>query len=50
MSIYYFRLYQCGDEDGYTVWTEADSQTEAENDIRSDYYNIDELVFLKKKD
>lgn len=30
---YYFRLYQCGDEDGDTVWTEANSWEEAESNI-----------------
>ena len=43
---YYFRLYQCGDEDGDTVWTEADSLKEASSNIYSDYHSIDRIELL----
>ena len=43
MKEYYFRLYQCGDEDGDTVWTRAESWSEAESNIYSDYHSIDKL-------
>lgn len=43
MKKFYFRLYQCGDEDGDTVWTRASSWDEAESNIYSDYHSIDRL-------
>ena len=49
MKTYYFRLYQCGDEDGDTVWTEANSWEEAESNIYSDYHSIDRLDQLYAK-
>lgn len=49
MKTYYFRLYQCGDEDGDTVFQRADSWEQAEYIIRSDYHSIDRLDRLYAK-
>lgn len=46
MNKYYFRLYQCGDEDGDTVWTPAYNWQDAEQHIRSEYHSIDRLDHL----
>ena len=48
-KINYYRLYQCGDEDGCNVWTKARTKEEAENNIRDDYYNIDKLELISVK-
>lgn len=44
---YIFRLYQNRDEDGSDVWVEADSEEEAEDKIRNEYWGIDYLYLLK---
>ena len=49
MKTYYFRIYQCNDEDGDTVWTIADSASEAESNIREEYYDIDRLELIGSK-
>jgi len=43
MKTYYFRLYQCGDEDGDTIWERASSWDEAERQIDQYYHSIDRL-------
>ena len=49
MNKYYFRLYQCNDEDGNTVWIEADSWEEAESEIQSEYHHINHIDRLYMK-
>lgn len=49
MKKFYFRLYQCGDEDGDTIWEEANSWEEAESNVYSDYHSIDRLDRLYSK-
>lgn len=43
MKTYYFRLFQCGDEDGDTVWCTAATWSQAEEQIYQDYHSIDRL-------
>lgn len=50
MKKYVFRIYQCGDEDGDNVWQTADSKIEAEEIIRSEYYSVDKVIFLREED
>lgn len=47
MTRFYFRIYQCGDTDGDTIWVDAMSKGEAIAQVRSDYHSIDDLVLLK---
>ena len=48
MKRYYFRIYQGSDfEDGDTVWTDANSEQEARNNIESDYWGINRLDLLR---
>ena len=47
MKRFYFRLYQCGDEDGDNVWTMANTKQEAEAKIRREYHSIDKLEFIR---
>ena len=47
MKRFYFRLYQCGDEDRDNVWTTANTKQEAEAKIRREYYSIDKLEFIR---
>lgn len=49
MKTYYFRLYQCGDEDGDTVFITAATWAQAEEEIYSDYHSIDRLERLYYK-
>lgn len=49
MKRYYFRLYQCGDTDGDTIWESANSWDEAESNVYSDYHSIDRLDRLYSK-
>lgn len=46
---YYFRIYQCGDEDGDNIWEEATSLEEAKRQVYMDYHSIDRLDFLYSK-
>ena len=43
MKTYYFRLYQCGDEDGDTIFVTAASWPQAEEMVFQDYHSIDRL-------
>ena len=47
MKTYYFRLYQCGDEDGDNIYQEAKTRQEAEAIIRREYHSIDKLEFIR---
>lgn len=43
MKTYYFRLFQCGDEDGDTIFVTAASWPQAEEMVFQDYHSIDRL-------
>lgn len=43
MKTYYFRLYQCGDEDGDTILVTAATWTQAEEQVFQEYHSIDRL-------
>ena len=47
MKRFYFRLYQCGDEDGDNVWVMASTKQEAEAKLRREYHSIDRLEFIR---
>lgn len=49
MKKYRFKIYQDfgnGELDDQNVWTSANSQEEAEADIRSEYWGIKDIVLL----
>lgn len=49
MKKYRFKIYQDfgnGELDDQNVWTSANSQNEAEDYIRSEYYNIKDIILL----
>ena len=46
MATYYFRIYQCGDEDGDNIWVEANSEEEARSQVYQDYHSIDDLLLM----
>ena len=49
MKKYVFKIYQDfgnGELDDQNVWTSANSQEEAEADIRSEYWGIKDIVLL----
>ena len=50
MKKYIFRIYQNGEEDGSSVWVRANSKSEAEQEIRSEYWGIDDLFLLRIED
>ena len=50
MTRYYFRIYQCGDEDGDNIWVEAPSEEEARESVYHDYHSIDDLLLIRTKD
>jgi len=50
MKKYIFRIYQNGEEDGSSVWVRANSKSEAEQEIRNEYWGIDELFLLRIED
>lgn len=50
MKKYIFRIRQCGEEDGSSVWTRANSKEEAEANIRHDYHSIDDLYLVRVED
>lgn len=47
MKRFYFRIYQCGDEDGDSIYQEAKTRQEAEAIIRREYHSIDKLEFIR---
>ena len=50
MKRYIFKIYQRfsdGEIDDQNVWTEAESEAEARSEIRSEYYNIVDMVLLR---
>ena len=50
MKTYYFRIYQCGDEDGDNIWVRANSEEEARAEVYHDYHSIDELLLMSVDD
>jgi hypothetical protein len=46
MKTYYFRIYQCGDEDGDNIWVKANSEEEARAQVYHDYHSIDDLLLM----
>jgi hypothetical protein len=46
MKTYYFRIYQCGDEDGDNIWVKANSEEEARDQVYHDYHSIDDLLLM----
>ena len=46
MRTYYFRIYQCGDEDGDNIWVSANSEEEAREQVYQDYHSIDDLLLM----
>ena len=49
LKTYYFRIYQCGDEDGDNIWVEANSEEEAREQVYHDYHSIDDLLLMMVK-
>ena len=50
MNKYTFRVYTTYDpDDGFNVWTNANSKVEAEQNIKSDYHSITRLELLYVK-
>lgn len=50
MNKYTFRVYTTYDpDDGFNVWTNADSEVEAEKNIQADYHSIIRLELLSVK-
>ncbi len=47
MSRYYFRIYQCGDEDGDNIWVDANSEEEARAQVYHDWHSIDDLLLME---
>lgn len=50
MKRYIFKIYQKfsnGEIDDQNVWTEANSESEARSNIRSEYYNIVDMILLR---
>lgn len=47
MKKYIFRIYQNGEEDGSSIWVRANSKEEAEHEVRSEYWGIDDLFLLR---
>lgn len=49
MRRYIFKIYQefDGEIDDQNVWAEANSESEARSEIRSEYYNIVDMILLK---
>lgn len=50
MKRYIFKIYQRfsdGEIDDQNVWTEANSESEARSNIRSEYYNIVDMILLR---
>ena len=49
MTRFYFRIYQCGDEDGSTVWVDANSREDAREKVLREYHSIDDLFIIKSE-
>ena len=47
MRKYIFRIYQNGEEDGSSVWVRANSEREAKEKVRSEYWGIDDIFLLR---
>lgn len=47
MKKYVFRIRQNGEEDGSSVWVYANSESEAEAEVRSEYWGIDDMFLLR---
>ena len=50
MKKYVFKIYQRfsdGEIDDQNVWVSASSESEARSEIRSEYYNIVDMILLK---
>lgn len=44
----YYVSYNTKDGDYTTVWVNADSASEAESEVRSEYWDVDEIVNIRK--
>ena len=49
MKRYYFRIYQCGDEDGDNIWVDAESEADARAKVYHDWHSIDDLILMHVK-
>lgn len=49
MNVYVFRVCTELDEDGFSVWTKAESQTEALNSVKAEYPKATNIYIIKKK-
>lgn len=50
MKKYVFKIYQRfsdGEIDDQNVWVSASSESEARSEIRSEYYNITDMILLR---
>jgi len=46
---FYFRIRQCGDEDGDNIWVDATSESEARDKVYSEWHSINDLMLIKVK-
>lgn len=46
--VYYITYTSSSDHDCCSVWTEADSKEEAIRNVRSEYWDIEEIIEVRK--
>ena len=49
MKTYYITYISSSDHDCYTVWTEANSPEEARSNVKSEYWDIEEIISVSTR-